>query len=344
MHKPTIFMRMTFLKLNGLLVAATLLLCSGLQARAQTEMKKASSKRVLVVSVTAGFRHSAIPTGDRILGELAAQSGAFTVDYVQQPSGNPPAEPKQPADLKPDADAAAKKAHAETVARYEEELAKFKSAQARWQEDLKSALSKLSPENLKNYDAVIFNSTTGDLPLPDKAGFLKWIEDGHAFIGIHAATDTFRGHTPPDPYVLMLGAEFKTHGAQVEVEVINQDLAHPACKHYPKSFRVYDEIYQMNGFDRSKVHGLLTLDKHPNTKEPGDYPIAWCKMYGKGRVFYTALGHREDVWDVNWRGGKRMNDPAVAEAFQRHLLGGILWALGLEPGDATPQTRKALAP
>jgi len=332
-------MKSNFQKFGGLLVAAAILLCSGLRSRAATEMKKGPPKRVLVVSVTAGFKHAAIPTGDRILGELAGKSGAFTADFVQQPTGNPPPEPKKPASLKPDADETAKKEYAAQMTKYDGGLARFKSAQASWMEELKTALKKLGPENLKNYDAVISDSTTGDLPLPDRAAFLKWIEDGHAFIGIHAATDTFRGHKPPDPYVLMLGAEFKTHGPQVEVEVINQDPAHPACKHYPKTFRVYDEIYQVNGFERDKVHGLLTLDKHPNTKQPGDYPIAWCKMYGKGRVFYTSLGHREDVWDVNWRGGKRMNDPAVADAFQKHLLGGILWALGLEPGDATPQIR-----
>ena len=63
---------------------------------------------------------------------------------------------------------------------------------------------------------------------------------------------------------------------------------------------MFDEIYQFKNFDRTKVHGLLTLDKHPNDKTPGNYPIAWCKDYGKGRVFYTSLGHREDVWDPNW--------------------------------------------
>jgi type 1 glutamine amidotransferase len=344
MRKLKVSMKMNFLKLSQLAVAAALLFCGGQQAPAETEMKKASPKRVLVVSVTAGFRHSAIPTGNRILGELAEESGAFTVDYAQQPLGDMPAEPKKPADLKPDADESAKQEYDAKLAQYQEEMANFRSFQAARMMELKDALQKLSPENLKNYEAVVFNSTTGDLPLPDKAGFLKWIEDGHAFIGIHAATDTFRGHTPLDPYVLMLGAEFKTHGPQVEVEVINQDPTHPACKHWPKSLRVFDEIYQMNGFERGKVHGLLTLDKHPNTKQPGDYPIAWCKMYGKGRVFYTSLGHREDVWDANWREGKRMNDPATAEAFQKHLLGGVLWALGLEPGDATPQTPKSPAP
>jgi hypothetical protein len=51
----------------------------------------------------------------------------------------------------------------------------------------------------------------------------------------------------------------------------------------------------------------------------------WCRDCGKGRVFYTGLGHRDDVW----------NNPL----FQQHLLGGIKWAMGLEPGDATPNPR-----
>ena len=180
---------------------------------------------------------------------------------------------------------------------------------------------KMTPSALAGYAAVVFNNTTGELPLPDRDGFLAWIKAGHGFMGIHAATDCL--HKFP-AYIDMIGGEFKTHGAQVEVEVINQDPKHPACRPYGATFKVFDEIYQTKNFFRNKVHGLLTLDKHPNNKTPGDYPIAWCKNYGQGRVFYTALGHRQDV----------VNKPE----FQQHLLGGLLWALGLEPGDATPQS------
>ena len=139
----------------------------------------------------------------------------------------------------------------------------------------------------------------------------------------------------------MIGGEVKTDGAQVEVAALNQDAQCPACRHLPATWTVFDEIYQLKNFDRSKVHGLLTLDKHPNDKTPGDYPIAWCKEFGSGRVFYTSLGHREDIWDAQWKDGKgeRRNSPAVAEAYQKHILGGIKWALGLEKGDATPQTK-----
>jgi uncharacterized protein len=106
---------------------------------------------------------------------------------------------------------------------------------------------------------------------------------------------------------------------------------------YPANFHIFDEIYQMTNFSRSKVHGLLTMDKHPNNKTPGDYPVSWCKKYGQGKVFYTSLGHREDVWDPTWGGDKRNNKPEIAQNYQKHVLGGILWVLGLAPGDATPQ-------
>ena len=73
---------------------------------------------------------------------------------------------------------------------------------------------------------------------------------------------------------------------------------------------------------------------HPNNKTPGDYPLSWCKNYGKGRVFYTSLGHREDVWDPAWP--DRKNPKEVAEAYQEHILGGIKWALGLEKWSPKP--------
>lgn len=179
---------------------------------------------------------------------------------------------------------------------------------------------KMTPEALKKYDAVVFNNTTGSLPLPDKEAFLTWIKSGKGFVGIHAANDTFHDYPP---FIEMIGGEFLTHGPQVEVEVLNQDPKHPATRHAPPSFKVFDEIYIVKNFHREKVHGLLTLDKHPNTGVPGDYPIAWCKAYGKGKVFYTSLGHRVDV----------VQKPEYAA----HILGGLLWTMGLEPGEATPQ-------
>lgn len=285
------------------------LLCTGLLVGTLgvSSLAQAAPKKVLVVTVTKGFRHSSIPTAEKVLGELAKESSAFTVEYAR-------VEPNDPQfkgdDGKPDkakVDAAIKQVLAE----------------------------KMSPEALKQYDAVIFANTTGDLPLPDNQAFLDWIKSGKGFVGMHAAADTFHGF---QPYIEMIGAEFKQHGAQVEVEAINQDQECPVCKHLPGSWKVYDEIYQFKNFERSKVHGLLTLDKHPNDKTPGDYPVAWCKEFGQGRVFYTSLGHREDMWDPNTPPNfKRMNSKEIAEAYQKHILAGIKWAVGLEKMNAKPQ-------
>lgn len=265
------------------------------------------SKRVLVVTTTTGFRHSSIPTAEKIIGELAQKSGAFTVDYARIENNDPQF---KGADGKPD-------------------KAKFEPA-------VKAILAeKMNAEAMKKYDALIFANTTGDLPVPDPQGLLDWIKSGKGFIGVHSATDTFHGF---QPFIEMIGGEFKTHGAQVEVEAINQDKECPACRHLPGSWKVFDEIYQFKNFDRTKVHGLLTLDKHPNNKTPGDYPVAWLKEYGQGRVFYTSLGHREDIWDATWKDGKgeRKNSAEIAEAYQQHLLGGIKWALGLDKAEVKP--------
>ena len=252
----------------------------------------ANPKHLLVVTVTVGFPHSSVTVAEKVLTELGQKSGAFTVDAVR--SGPRPKE---------------------------------KAEEAAWIEKIKSDLGeKMSPEALKNYDGVIFANTTGDLPLPDLDAFIQWLRSGKAFIGMHSCSDTFHGFPA---FIEMLGGEFKTHGAQVKVECLNQDPRHPATRDFGQSFVVSDEIYQFKNFHRDQVHGLLTLDKHPNTGAPGDYPIAWCKEFGKGRVFYTAIGHREDVWE--------------SPAYQQHVLGGIKWALGLDQGDARPQSTRVIS-
>ncbi len=266
-------------------------------------------KHVLVVTTTTGFRHSCIPVAEKVIAQLAARSGDFTVEFA---GVDPSSAEYKGTDGKAD-------------------TAKVNAA-------ITAVLAeKMSLEALKRFDAVVFCNTTGDLPLPDKQGFIDWVKSGKGFVGMHAATDTFHGFRP---YIEMIGGEFKTHGAQVSVDTINQDSKCAACRHLPASWTVFDEIYQMTSFDRASVHGLLTLDKHPNTKEPGDYPVAWLKKVGKGRVFYTSLGHREDIWSAEWKAGsgERKNTPEVSEAYQKHLLGGIRWALGLESCDAKPQS------
>lgn len=273
----------------------------------------ADPKKLLVVTTTTGFRHSSIETAEKVIEQLGKTSGEFTVDFVHQPPG-------KPGDLKHDATDAEKVEH--------------KAAEDKWNASLAEALQKLSPESLKNYDGVIFASTTGHLPLPDPQGFLDWIKAGHAFIGMHAASDTF--HDWP-AYGEMLGGEFNRHGRQVGVDCLNQDPEHPATAPLPKTWTIsQEEIYQFKNYDPAKVHDLLIMDKHPEDGSAGHFAVSWCKMYGSGRVFYTSLGHREDIWDTDPNLKDRKNSPEISKAYQAHVLGGIEWALGLKGAATTP--------
>lgn len=269
---------------------------------------QAAPKKLLVVTTTTGFRHSSIPTLEKVIAQLGKDSGEFTVDFVHQPGGNPPGKMPQNAT--------------------DPQKAEFQKSVDAWNEKMKAALQKLSPESLKQYDGVVFASTTGDLPIPDQQGFVDWIKAGHAFIGIHAASDTFHGWPG---FIEMLGGEFAHHGRQVAVDCINEDPSNPATAHLPKVWTIQqEEIYQFKSYDPTKVHDLLILDKHPETGAPGHYPVTWCKNFGTGKVFYTSLGHREDLIDADPNLKDRKNSPEISKAYQGLVLGGIEWALGLK--------------
>src|SRR5262245_51259765 len=182
-------------------------------------------------------------------------------------------------------------------------------------------LAFLSAVSLPAYDAVVFY-TTGELPIADadKTNLLSWIKSGKGFIGIHCATDTF--YNWPE-YGEMIGAYFDGHPWHQEVKVKVEDQAHPATKGLPATWTVTDEIYQFRNWDRSKRHVLLSLDtssvdlkKEGVKRTDGDFALAWTSNYGKGRVFYSALGHRDDLWQK--------------PEYQQFIAGGIRWAVGLE--------------
>jgi uncharacterized protein len=182
-------------------------------------------------------------------------------------------------------------------------------------------LAFLSSVSLPAYDAVVFY-TTGELPISDadKANLLAWIKSGKGFIGIHCATDTFYQWPA---YGEMIGGYFDGHPWHQEVRVKVEDPSHPATKGLPAVWTLKDEIYQFRNWDRSKRHALLSLDttsvdlkKDGVKRTDGDFALAWTSTYGKGRVFYSALGHRDDLWQT--------------PEYQQFIAGGIRWALGLE--------------
>jgi len=325
---------MLIMKTIPLLIAGITLLSSLAPLQAAETPKK-----LLVVTVTGGYRHASIPTGERIVEQLGKESGLYTVDYVRQPEGKQPVAPK-PVVLKSDATEAERATFKVAQEKFAADMAVFEAAQPLWENQLKAALVKLSPNSLKNYDGVVFISTTGDLPIPDREGFLAWIKSGKAFIGLHGASDTFHGWTE---FAEMIGGEFDHHDAQLDVECLNQDAKHPATAHLPLTWPIpQEEVYQFKNYDASKVHELLIMDKKPskNSRTPGHYPVAWCREYGKGKVFYTSLGHREDIWDADPNIKDRKNPVELSKAFQAHVLGGIEWALGVKPGDGKPQPKQ----
>ena len=175
--------------------------------------------------------------------------------------------------------------------------------------------------NLKKYDAVMFY-TTGELPFTDdeKKAFINFVRSGHGFVGVHSATDTF--YMWPE-YLQLIGAYFNDHPWHQEVTVDVLAPSNPIVSMWGKSFQINDEIYQMSDFQWKDTQVLMKLDPSTvNIKKPNvrrrfySWPITWTRHDGKGRVFYTALGHEEAVW----------NDPR----YQQMLLAGIKWAMGIK--------------
>ena len=306
----------------------------------------ADAKRVLVCTVTAGFRHSSIPFAEKTLEKLGQESGAYTVvGFVQQPDIQVPQAPRKPKDIPADADENAKKRAANEVKKYLEEMAKWtpevqataKTAKEQFDTAMKKSLERLSPANLiaEKIDGVIFANTTGELPLPDRDGFIKWIEDGHAFMGMHSASDTFH---PFRGYIEMLQGEFETHKAQVPADLIAGDAAHPANGGIGATFDIaQEEMYWIKSQDASKVRSLWFMRHNPNdVTEKKFFPVSWCRKAGTGKVFYTSLGHREDLWSDAADMKDRKNSVETSKKYQAHILGGIKWALGLVEGSSEP--------
>lgn len=191
-------------------------------------------------------------------------------------------------------------------------------------------------KNLNDFDAVVFASTTGELDLDDsqKKDFISFVhDDGKGFVGIHAALDT--NYKWPE-YGDMIGGYFNEHPwFTFWAPIINEQPNFPAVKHFPKEFTKWDEIYQPKDWSRDKVNVLLSLDPTKLNYENNprihrtdhDFAVAWTKMYGKGRVFYSTLGHTEQSWE----------DPDIRKMY----FEAIKWALGLTEGSTTPHPRPA---
>lgn len=203
----------------------------------------------------------------------------------------------------------------------------------------------INAEKLKSYQLVIFY-TQGDLTQsgldkhPPMAAdgieaLTEWIEAGGGFIGFHSAADTLRSNAgdPATPYTKMIGAAFRSHGRQFTGTLRAVDSKHPAMAHLPDGFAIKDEWYVFQQMNTDTIHVLALLDPGEEREKQtmyklDPYPILWCRALGAGRIYYSAMGHRPDVWEnENFLGSV---DDAVA------------WALGEGPAQADPNYDDAL--
>jgi len=253
-----------------------------------TPTPEPANNAVLVISITKGFRHGSIPAGNEALQSVVDEIGSdrgveMTVDVV---------------DANPDV------------------------GETEFPDDLQSQLPS-SVEEFREYDAVVFQNTTGEIfePEEQQPAFREYIETGGGWMGIHAGADT---HEEWPWFEDMAGAWFAGHPAVQEAEIHVTDRTHPATEHLPARWTRTDEWYDFSRNPRGHAHVLATLDERTyddagmDDQYGRDHPIAWCNHIGQGRSFYTGGGHTSETFEE--------------EDFLQHLTGGLMWTAGYVGG------------
>ena len=147
----------------------------------------------------------------------------------------------------------------------------------------------LTASALERAQAVVFLSTTGELRM-GAAGLtrlLRFVRAGGGFVGLHAASNTFEGRPA---FARMLGAQFRSHPFVGRGRILVTDRSHPATRRMPRAFSLSDEFYVFERSPRRRAHVLARRDT------TADEPLVWTRTEGRGRVFYSALGHPSSAW------------------------------------------------
>ncbi|HAV13995.1 MAG TPA: ThuA domain-containing protein [Opitutae bacterium] len=260
------------------------------------------SRRILVFSATAGYRHGSIPSGRLAIEKMGISSGAY-------------------------------------VAVVSDDFKHFEK------------------EALSEFDAVVLNNTSRDFFMPHRKqrkefegkewrwlqerndrlvdNLVEFVENGGGLVGIHAASDACYDH--PD-FGAVIGGFFDGHPwrSRNNVTLVVEDPEHAINKpvfEAMKDFQIQEEIYQFRSepYSREKLRILLHLDPKRSDavegmkREDNDYPVAWVQSVGKGRVFYTSLGHNDHIFA----------NPLLL----KHFLAGIQFAAGDLDADTTPSAQ-----
>ena len=188
--------------------------------------------------------------------------------------------------------------------------------------------------SLSNVDAIFFmGHREVALDEKQKAELLSFVRDeGKGFVAAHVGLTALESW--PE-FGELIGARFDGHPIVGPGVVVNEDPAFPATRHFPPRFDFNDEFYQPKELSRDKVDVLLRLDltnvpANPALHLNGDYPLAWAKTYGKGRVFFASFAHAADTWDIR--------------SVQQMYFEAMRWALGLTDAEPRPHPMRGAAP
>ena len=181
--------------------------------------------------------------------------------------------------------------------------------------------SVFNESNLAQYDAIIFSNANNEVfdTEEQKQAFQQFIRNGGGFVIIHSSIAVERD----SPWYWSLsGGKFVRHAPHQDFDVVATDPTHPSTEFLDKKWAINDECYYTNHLNPD-IHVLLSADmttvqdkersEYPNYIFGDYFPLSWCRESGKGRVWYTGLGHDAEMY----------NDPT----FRKHLKGGILWTL-----------------
>ncbi|MCW1885975.1 ThuA domain-containing protein [Luteolibacter flavescens] len=253
--------------------------------------KPEKTRKVLVFSKTAGFRHQSIPTGKLALTELGKKTGAFETVVSDDLSNFEPKTIDQ----------------FDAIVFLSTTMDPFMPPQ----DVLKGLSDERRKEALEQVEVL-------------KKSLMDFVKGGKGFVGIHAATDTFYDWAE---YGEMVGGFFDGHpwgaGNDVSIKVEPGQEKHPLVAMFDgKNVEFKEEIYQFKApYDSKKYHMLLRLDTEKTDmkiggikRTDGDFGVAWAHSWGKGRVFYCSIGHNHEMY---WH-------PTILS----HYLAGIQWALG----------------
>lgn len=182
-----------------------------------------------------------------------------------------------------------------------------------WNVEFSEDSSVFEPKNLARFSAIVFFQTTGDILDPDqKKAMQAFVEGGGGYMGVHSASDT---EYKWEWYGKLVGAWFNGHPAQQEATIHIENKKHPSTSFLPDPWVRKDEWYNFKTNPRADVTVLATVDEksYQGGTMGADHPVIWCHQVGKGRSWYTALGHTHESY----------KDPL----FLRMLSEGLNWVM-----------------